>query len=47
MFNAGPRAQTVDFRAGDIGVVKRNKGHYVQNTGATDLQFLAVFKASR
>jgi oxalate decarboxylase len=44
VFNAGPRAQSMDFRAGDVGLVKRNQGHYVQNTGTTDLQFLAVFK---
>lgn len=46
VFDAGPRAQTMDFRAGDVGLVKRNQGHYVQNTGTTDLQFLAVFKTS-
>jgi oxalate decarboxylase len=45
VFDAGPRAQTMDFRAGDVGVVKRNQGHYVQNTGTTDMQFLAVFKS--
>jgi oxalate decarboxylase len=45
VFDAGPRALTMDFRAGDIGLVKRNQGHYVQNTGTTDLQFVAVFKA--
>jgi oxalate decarboxylase len=45
VFDAGPAAQTMDFRAGDVGLVKRNQGHYVQNTGTTDLQFLAVFKA--
>jgi oxalate decarboxylase len=45
VFDAGPRAQTMDFRAGDVGLAKRNQGHYVQNTGTTDMQFLAVFKA--
>jgi oxalate decarboxylase len=45
VFNAGPRAQTMDFRPGDIGVVRRNNGHYIQNTGTTDVQLLAVFKA--
>jgi len=45
VFDAGPRALTMDFREGDVGLVKRNQGHYVQNTGTTDLQFLAVFKA--
>lgn len=45
VFNAGPRAVTADFQAGDIGYVKRSNGHYVQNTGDTDLTFLAVFRA--
>jgi oxalate decarboxylase len=45
VFNAGPRAQTQDFRAGDIGVVQRNNGHFVQNTGTTDLVFVALFKS--
>jgi oxalate decarboxylase len=45
VFNAGPRAQTKDFRAGDIGLVGRMQGHYVENTGTTDLQFVAVFKS--
>lgn len=46
VFNAGPNVQTMDFRAGDVGVVKRNLGHYIQNTGTTDVQVLAVFKTS-
>ncbi|MFG1463168.1 cupin domain-containing protein [Xanthobacter sp. DSM 24535] len=45
VFNAGPRAQTVDFKAGDIGYVPKSQGHYILNTGTEDLQVLAVFKA--
>ena len=45
VFNTGPNVLTVDFNPGDIGYVKRNYGHYVQNVGDTDLQFLAVFRA--
>jgi oxalate decarboxylase len=45
VFNAGPNVQTRDFRGGDIGYVPRNQGHYLQNTGTTDLQVLAVFMA--
>jgi oxalate decarboxylase len=37
VFDAGPRVATQDFRAGDIGVVGRNRGHLVQNTGTTEL----------
>jgi oxalate decarboxylase len=46
VFNTGPNAATMDFNAGDIGYVKRNLGHYVQNVGDTDLQFVGVFRAS-
>ncbi|MEA2840422.1 MAG: oxalate decarboxylase [Methylobacteriaceae bacterium] len=45
VFNTGPNVLTTDFNAGDIGYVKRNYGHYVQNVGDTDMQFLAVFRA--
>jgi oxalate decarboxylase len=46
VFNTGPQALTMDFRAGDLAVVKKSYGHYVQNTGTTDAQFLAIFKTS-
>lgn len=45
VFNAGPRAQTLDFQPGDVGVVPKNQGHYIQNTGTEDLQLLVIFKA--
>jgi oxalate decarboxylase len=47
VFDTGPNALTMDFTAGDIGYVKRNFGHYVENTGDTDLQFVGVFRAPR
>jgi oxalate decarboxylase len=47
VFNTGPQAQTADFRAGDIGYVKKSFGHYVQNMGSTDLVFLEIFKTDR
>ena len=47
VFNTGPEAMTMDFAAGDIGYVKRNLGHYVENTGDTELQFVGVFRAPR
>jgi oxalate decarboxylase len=47
VFNTGPEALTMDFAAGDIGYVKRNYGHYVENVGDTDMQFIGVFRASR
>jgi oxalate decarboxylase len=45
IFNTGPNAITMDFNPGDIGYVKRNLGHYIKNTGDTDLQVLEVFRA--
>jgi oxalate decarboxylase len=45
VFDTGPKAQTADFRPGDIGVVRKSLGHYVQNTGDTDLVFLELFKS--
>lgn len=44
VFNTGPKAQTADFNPGDIGVVKKSLGHYVQNTGTEDLVFMEIFK---
>ncbi len=46
VFNTGPNALTTDFSAGDIGYVPRNLGHYVENVGDTELQFVGVFRAS-
>jgi oxalate decarboxylase len=46
VFNTGPNAVTMDFAPGDIGYVKRNLGHYVENVGDTDLQFVGVFRTS-
>ena len=47
VFNAGPSAVTADFHPGDIGYVKKGLGHYVQNTGPTDLVFVALFRSDR
>jgi oxalate decarboxylase len=46
LFDAGPKAVTQDFHPGDIGYVKRAHGHYVQNVGDGELQFLEVFRSS-
>jgi oxalate decarboxylase len=45
VFDTGPKATTADFRAGDVGYVKKSLGHYVQNMGNTDLVFMELFKA--
>ena len=41
------RACTMDFNANDVGFVPRVAGHYIENTGDTDLVFLEMFKANR
>lgn len=45
VFNAGPRAQTIDFKPGDVGVVPKSQGHYIENTGSEDIEMLVIFKA--
>ena len=45
VFNAGPKAVTTNFNAGDIGYIKRSNGHYIKNVGTTDLVFLEVFNS--
>jgi oxalate decarboxylase len=47
VFNTGPKATTNDFRPGDVGVVRKSLGHYIENTGRDVLQFLEVFRTSR
>ncbi|MFB7894274.1 cupin domain-containing protein [Microbacterium sp. NPDC056044] len=47
VFNTGPHANTTDFRAGDVGVVRANYGHYIENTGDDVLQFLEVFRTDK
>jgi oxalate decarboxylase len=47
VFNTGPAAMTANFHPGDIGYVKKALGHYVENTGNTDLVYMEVFRADR
>jgi len=46
VFATGGRARTMDFQAGDVGYIQKTLPHYVENTGATDLKFLEMFKSS-
>jgi oxalate decarboxylase len=46
VFATGGRARTMDFETGDVGYVQKTLPHYVENTGATDLKFLEMFKSS-
>jgi len=45
VFNTGPKATTNDFRAGDVGVIRKSLGHYIENTGDDVLQFVEVFRS--
>ncbi len=38
-------ARTMDFKANDVGYIPAVAGHYIQNTGDSDLVFLEMFKA--
>jgi oxalate decarboxylase len=46
VFN-GRKARTADFIQGDVGYEPKTFGHYIENTGTTDLIFLEMFKANR
>ncbi len=45
VFAAQENARTMDFHASDVGYVPAMAGHYVENTGTTDLIFLEMFAA--
>ena len=47
LFINGGKARTADFTASDVGYVPRTLGHYIENTGDTDLIYLEMFKADR
>ena len=47
VFNTGPAAITTNFHAGDIGLIKKAFGHYLENTGNSDLVYMEVFRADR
>jgi oxalate decarboxylase len=47
LFFNGGKARTADFNQGDVGYVPRTLGHYVENTGDTDLVFVEMFRSSK
>jgi oxalate decarboxylase len=46
VFASAGEAQTMDYKANDVGLAPAIAGHYIQNTGNDDLAFLALFKSS-
>jgi oxalate decarboxylase len=47
VFMPPDRARTMDFNANDVGFIPPVAGHYIENTGETDLVFLEMFKADQ
>ena len=45
VFSPVGQARTVDVKANDVGYVPANAGHYIENTGDTDLVALEMFAA--
>ncbi len=45
VFSPVGQARTVDVNANDVGYVPANAGHYIENTGDTDLVVLEMFAA--
>ncbi len=41
------KGRTMDFRENDTGYVPKTMGHYIENTGDTDLVFLEILKANK
>jgi oxalate decarboxylase len=47
VFASAGEAQTMDYKANDVGYAPAIAGHYIQNTGNDDLNFLALFKTDQ
>jgi oxalate decarboxylase family bicupin protein len=45
IFAAEGQARTFDYVPGDVGIVPRNMGHFVENIGDEDVEMLEVFRA--
>ncbi|KAJ8128668.1 hypothetical protein O1611_g4968 [Lasiodiplodia mahajangana] len=45
IFGAQGTARTFDYVPGDVGIVPRNMGHFVENIGDEPIEMLEVFKA--
>ena len=47
VFASSGKARTFDYQAGDVGYVPFAMGHYIRNTGTTDLVYLEVFRSGQ
>ncbi len=44
VFDSAGEAHTMDYKSNDVGLAPAIAGHYIQNNGNEDLDFLAIFK---
>ncbi|KAI0756102.1 oxalate decarboxylase [Daedaleopsis nitida] len=47
LFAANSNARTFNYQAGDVGFVPASFGHYIENTGDTNLHFLEIFNTDK
>lgn len=47
VFAAEGNARTFDYMAGDVGIVPKNMGHFVENIGDEPVEMLEIFRADR
>jgi oxalate decarboxylase len=47
VFKGGDSAHTLEFHPGDVGVVEKSSGHYIENIGSTPLRYLEIFASDR
>jgi oxalate decarboxylase len=47
VFDSAGEAHTMDYKSNDVGLAPAIAGHYIQNTGDEDLDFLAIFKTDQ
>lgn len=45
IFAAEGTARTFDYVAGDVGIVPKNMGHFVENIGDEPIEMLEIFRA--
>ncbi|PHH82214.1 hypothetical protein CDD82_6701 [Ophiocordyceps australis] len=47
VFAAEGKARTFDYMAGDVGIVPKNMGHFVENIGDEPVEMLEIFRADQ
>ena len=47
IFAAEGNARTFDYQAGDVGIVPKNMGHFVENIGDEPVEMLEVFRSDQ